>query len=228
VIAGSSVFADNSGHCAFPEEGCDTDCGLTQSLGKNLVESSCSSVAWYASDLHGAPEAPLDAMLAPLAYNGSQTPTHALLPGSPAIDHVVVGGDCLATDQRGIARPQDGDADGVARCDIGAFEVDRPCENGFDDDGDGYVDFPADPGCSTATGTTEVGQCQNGRDDDGDGNVDHDGGAVHNGGVAFAAIDPQCAGKPFRKKEAASCGLGAEAALALALWRARRRRTAAR
>ncbi len=52
--------------------------------------------------------------LAPLAENGGQTDTHALLPGSPAIDH---GAGCAPTDQRGVQRPQGG------ACDIGAFEV---------------------------------------------------------------------------------------------------------
>lgn len=227
AIVGSTILAGNDGFCWDPDD-CGNDCGLTQSLGKNLVSTGCGTVAWLSSDLHGTTPSPIDPMLAPLAYNGSATPTHALLPGSPAIDHVVVGGDCPATDQRGILRPQDGDADGIARCDIGAFEADRQCANGIDDDGDGLADFPADPGCASATGTTEVGQCQNGRDDDGDGRVDHDGGAAYNGGIAFAPIDPQCAGKPFRKREAASCGLGAELVVALSFWRTRRRRAAGR
>lgn len=56
-----------------------------------------------------------DPLLGPLTDNGGATLTHALLPGSPAIN----AGDnatCLSTDQRGIARPQQG------QCDIGAFE----------------------------------------------------------------------------------------------------------
>lgn len=62
-------------------------------------------------------------MLGPLADNGGPTWTHALLPGSPAID----AGDpalCEATDQRGVARPKNGDGDGNPVCDIGAFEAD--------------------------------------------------------------------------------------------------------
>ena len=57
----------------------------------------------------------------PLAANGGPTQTHALLPGSPAID---AGGTsangCPATDQRGFPRPQGG------ACDIGAFEFLAP------------------------------------------------------------------------------------------------------
>lgn len=47
--------------------------------------------------------------------------THALSPGSFAID-AGYAKYCLDADQRGVARPIDGDADGVARCDMGAYE----------------------------------------------------------------------------------------------------------
>jgi CSLREA domain-containing protein len=60
--------------------------------------------------------------LGPLANNGGTTNTHALLPGSPAIDAGTNNG-CPATDQRGVLRPQDGDGDGTAVCDIGAYEL---------------------------------------------------------------------------------------------------------
>jgi hypothetical protein len=56
-----------------------------------------------------------DPMMEPLANNGGNTLTHALLKGSPAIDN----GDntaCLPTDQRGVIRPQGNG------CDIGSFE----------------------------------------------------------------------------------------------------------
>jgi CSLREA domain-containing protein len=63
-----------------------------------------------------------DPILGPLHDNGGPTWTHALLPGSPAID---AGDDaqCPATDQRGVTRPRDGDGDGSAVCDIGSFEL---------------------------------------------------------------------------------------------------------
>jgi hypothetical protein len=58
-----------------------------------------------------------------LANNGGPTRTHALVGGSPAID-TVTDGTCPppARDQRGVTRPQDGDNDGAAICDTGAFE----------------------------------------------------------------------------------------------------------
>jgi hypothetical protein len=52
-------------------------------------------------------------LLSALAANGGYAPTHALAPGSPAID---TGTCVVATDQRGVPRPQG------AKCDIGAYE----------------------------------------------------------------------------------------------------------
>ncbi|MBN1678737.1 MAG: hypothetical protein JW966_00500 [Anaerolineae bacterium] len=64
----------------------------------------------------------VDPRLGPLANNGGPTQTHALLPGSPAID-AIPPTDCpLTTDQRGQPRPIDGDGDGIALCDTGAYE----------------------------------------------------------------------------------------------------------
>lgn len=62
-----------------------------------------------------------DPLLDELAQNGGFTQTFALLAGSPAIDR---GNPdrCPATDQRGAFRPADGDLNGSAVCDIGAFE----------------------------------------------------------------------------------------------------------
>ncbi|MGH8502200.1 MAG: choice-of-anchor Q domain-containing protein [Gammaproteobacteria bacterium] len=59
-----------------------------------------------------------------LANNGGPTLTHPLVAGSPAID-AIVNGTCPSpeADQRGVARPQDGNGDGGMACDIGAFEL---------------------------------------------------------------------------------------------------------
>lgn len=68
-----------------------------------------------------------------LKDNGGPTQTIALCTGagtptgctviSPAIDAVQTGCPPPSTDQRGVSRPQDGNNDGTALCDIGAFEV---------------------------------------------------------------------------------------------------------
>lgn len=53
------------------------------------------------------------------------------------------------------------------------------CADGQDNDGDGLVDHPADPGCTTPGDSDEndppppPAACQDGRDNDGDGRVDH-------------------------------------------------------
>ncbi|HEY7872842.1 MAG TPA: choice-of-anchor Q domain-containing protein [Rudaea sp.] len=77
-----------------------------------------------------------DPKLGRLANNGGPTQTQALLPGSPAIDSGN-NGTCETTDQRGQSRPYDGDKNGSAICDMGAFEVnfidlDTIFANGFD------------------------------------------------------------------------------------------------
>ncbi len=70
--------------------------------------------------------------LGPLQNNGGQTLTHALLAGSPAIDAgnpagcVNQNGNTLTTDQRGFARPVDGDGNASAICDMGAYELGAP------------------------------------------------------------------------------------------------------
>lgn len=53
-----------------------------------------------------------DPLLGPLADNGGPTPTHALLPGSPAVD---TASGCPPSDQRGAPRS--------GACDVGAYEL---------------------------------------------------------------------------------------------------------
>jgi hypothetical protein len=61
----------------------------------------------------------LDLGLDVLADNGGATKTHALLPGSAAIDAGTPDCPPPATDQRGVLRPQG------AACDIGAYESEQ-------------------------------------------------------------------------------------------------------
>lgn len=74
---------------------------------------------------------PIDPLLGPLADNGGPTKTHALSPGSPAIDKGKKFQANVTTDQRGLIRTVDqasvsNAADGT---DIGAFEaLATPCQ----------------------------------------------------------------------------------------------------
>jgi cysteine-rich repeat protein len=101
------------------------------------------------------------------------------------------------------------------------------CDDGLDNDADGFADFPSDPGCREVA-STETPACQNGLDDDGQPGVDFDGGASARGGVAVAEPDPQCA-TPWARAERRSCGIGAELAIgSLLASGARRARHSAR
>jgi len=86
------------------------------SQGNNLIGDTSGTSGWSASDLLRQ-----DPLLGPLQNNGGPTKTHALLPGSPAIDRAA-NSACLFTDQRGVQR-KDGNGDGTVICDIGAFEA---------------------------------------------------------------------------------------------------------
>ncbi len=90
--------------------------GTFTSLGNNLIGDTTGSSGWGASDLQN-----VDPLLGPLQDNGGPTNTHALLPGSPAVD-AANNTTCPSTDQRGETRPKDGDGNGTVICDIGAFE----------------------------------------------------------------------------------------------------------
>jgi uncharacterized repeat protein (TIGR01451 family) len=97
---------------------------VVSSLGHNLDGDGTCGLAGP-GDQSGTVASPLDPRLGPLQRNLGGTDTHALSSGSPAID----AGDngilpaSPTIDQRGLPRIVDGDGDGVAIIDIGAYEL---------------------------------------------------------------------------------------------------------
>lgn len=79
-----------------------------------------------------------DPKVAPLNQIGGLTPTLALRPDSPALDRGS-NADAPATDQRGQARPADGDNNNVNVADIGAFETQKFLVNTAADSGSGSL-----------------------------------------------------------------------------------------
>ena len=121
----NSLIAGNNGATTGPD--CDGSASYL-SYGYNLIgdTTDCNFTAsagdqFYVNDV-------VDAMVADLADNGGPTKTIALYEGSPALESgdpagcTDADGNQLVMDQRGETRPDDYDGDGVARCDIGAFE----------------------------------------------------------------------------------------------------------
>jgi N-acetylneuraminic acid mutarotase len=108
-----------------------TGAGGLQSTGYNIVGNNADAVInFQPTDQIGTPAAPIDPLLGPLAYNGGPTLTHALQPGSPAIDR----GDPAAPlrDQRGYSR--------LGVPDVGAFEFGGSAPRA-DFNGDWFTDY---------------------------------------------------------------------------------------
>jgi CSLREA domain-containing protein len=96
--------------------------GTIHSLGYNLIGDTrdCTIEGSIVGNIIG--QIP---KLGDLADNGGPTMTHALAIGSPAID-AADPDSVTAADQRGVPRPADGNGDGMARADIGAYERSFP------------------------------------------------------------------------------------------------------
>jgi Ni,Fe-hydrogenase III small subunit len=94
------------------------DGGTFTSLGYNLTNSGAGTPFSATNDLINT-----NPLVGPLQDNGGSSWTHALLPGSPAIDRVPFGvsgcGISVTTDQRGQPRP----GTFTHLCDIGAYET---------------------------------------------------------------------------------------------------------
>ena len=123
----TSVNSLIEGSCSIgvpvpPSPGLPPDCfpplGTMTSNGGNLESEGDTCQFGHALDQVNVTSAEL--ALGPLADNLGPTDTHALLPGSVAIDAAILG-DCPMVDQRGFPRPELGGTN----CDIGAFELEQ-------------------------------------------------------------------------------------------------------
>lgn len=118
----NTIMAGNNAGIAGP------DCfGPVNSGNYNLVGNPSGCIfTIQGNDLVGTALNPLDPLLDSLADNGGETPTRALLSGSPAIDQIPFGingcGTVITEDQRDQTRPYPA----IGFCDIGAYEYSPP------------------------------------------------------------------------------------------------------
>ncbi len=109
ITAKNSILSANVGGNCRPAS------VITSSGYNHSDDDSCSF-----SQLGDVNSMPLS--LAPLKVHSTYVQTMPLNYNSPAID-AADPADCVLIDQRGVARPLDGDNDGVFRCDKGAHEM---------------------------------------------------------------------------------------------------------
>jgi hypothetical protein len=124
----------------------------------------------------------VDPLLGPLADNGGASPTHSIGGNSPAVD-VGNASICPEVDQRGLPRPADGNGDGNAVCDIGAYEFFDQCP------GDPNKIDPGACGC----GNVET-------DDNANGIVDCLVNAEVKARIARAHAGPRLARRPAKRR----------------------------
>lgn len=93
---------------------------------------------------------------------------------------------------------------------VAVVEPAKICADGQDNDGDGLIDFPADPGCFAAddSNETDPAVCSDGKDNDGDGLIDF----PSDKGCAAAddtdEVDPCKTPAPGERISLKGCGLG--------------------
>jgi hypothetical protein len=114
------------------------------------------------------------------------------VPDSPALINILLPAVCNADDSS-QAPPVNGVREGLTAfvLDLGMTALTKTttasgesravknaqCSDGVDNDGDGRIDFPADPGCSSPNDDSEADgggtpECRDGVDNDGDGRID--------------------------------------------------------
>lgn len=141
LTVSNSIIAGNVDNTTFGANDCNHVSGTFSTGDYNLRPSNTGCQTF----LNGVNDFTVSTLgLVPLDNNGG-TPTHALQSNSDALDRIPSGtngcGTTYTDDQRGAERPQDVDGDGLAACEIGAFESEREETCGLTDNSSVSISF---------------------------------------------------------------------------------------
>lgn len=116
VVLRGSILADATNTCA----------GTYSTAGQNLqISTGCSGFSISSTD----------PKLSAISWNGGRTPNFLPRHGSAVLDTSTTcnsAGGPVSSDQRGLARPSDGNGDASPVCDLGAVESDRLFDDNFE------------------------------------------------------------------------------------------------
>ncbi len=160
VVAAAANSASASRQCPGAAE-TTTQTSEVVNLGGVGVPLPAAGCANGTPDTRFAPLAPV----ATIVCNADETASSGV---RQALDVFVLSGV-------GSSLLQESTAQSESKAVAVAAAATPQCSDGVDNDGDGKIDFPADPGCSSATDDSEAGggpQCSDGIDNDGDGKID--------------------------------------------------------
>jgi predicted outer membrane repeat protein len=122
AVMTNTIIAGNTSAAGSPDVKGDFNATAVQYSLIGAVDGATGIADGVNGNQVGTAQNPVNPLLGPLYTPADQRAYYAPQPGSPVID-AGANAACPVVDQRDGKRPQDGDGDGIAICDIGAYEA---------------------------------------------------------------------------------------------------------